>query len=289
MTEKDIPTSTRHPRISPLRYPGGKAVLYPRLRKLIQDMGLRDCTYVEPYAGGVGAGLGLLVTGQVKRVVINDLDPAIYSFWKTIQDNPGWLTKRISKADLTVTEWRKQREIYKQGDTTRTAELGFATFYLNRTNRSGVLNAGPIGGFDQTGHYKIDARFNRENLCKRIRTLAMYSESIIPMSKDGIEVINEYSTKDDVFIYADPPYFEKAKSLYLNAFNDQDHISLADVLNSHPRSPWLLTYDNVPQVATLYENRRRQRFTLNYSANRVGKATEIAVFSDSLPITLGQW
>lgn len=281
--------STRRPRISPLRYPGGKAALYPRLRKLIRDMNLTECTYVEPYAGGVGAGLGLLVTGQVKRVVINDLDPAIYSFWKTVQNNPGWLIQKIRKADLTVNEWRKQHEIYKSGDTTRTAELGFATFYLNRTNRSGVLNAGPIGGFEQTGNYKIDARFNRENLCERIRILALYSDDIFPMSKDGIKVIDEFSNTDNSFIYADPPYFQKAKSLYLNAFNDKDHKTLARVLNSHPHSPWLLTYDNVPQVATLYGDRRRQKFTLNYSANRVTKATEIAVFSDSLPIILGQW
>lgn len=275
--------STLRPRVSPLRYPGGKSALYPRLRKLIRDMGLAGCTYVEPYAGGVGAGLGLLATGQVERVVINDLDPAIYAFWATVQSDPGWLIEQIRKTELDVNEWRRQREIYQSADTSRRSELGFATFYLNRTNRSGVLNGGPIGGLDQSGNYKIDARFNREGLAERIRILSLYSDNIIPTSQDGIEIIEKYAKQDNTFIYADPPYFEKAGSLYLNAFSPDDHTALARVLNSYADRPWLLTYDNVPQVAKLYRDRRRRKFELNYSAHRVGKATEIAVLADLLP------
>lgn len=275
--------STLRPKISPLRYPGGKSALYPRLRKLIRDMGLAGCTYVEPYAGGVGAGLGLLVTGQVERVVINDLDPAIYAFWATVQSEPSWLIEQIYKTKLDVNEWRKQREIYQSVDICRRSELGFATFYLNRTNRSGVLNGGPIGGLDQSGSYKIDARFNRDGLAERIRILSLYSDKIIPTSQDGIEVIEEYSRQHSTFIYADPPYFEKAGSLYLNAFGLADHASLARVLNSHADRAWLLTYDNVPQIAKLYGKRRRRKFELNYSAHHVGKAVEIAILSDCLP------
>ncbi len=283
MSSAGITISTRRPRVSPLRYPGGKSALYSRLRKLIRDMDLAGCTYVEPYAGGVGAGLGLLVTGQVERVVINDLDPAIHAFWATVQSDPGWIVEQVRRVELDVSEWRRQREIYTAADTSDLAKLGFATFYLNRTNRSGVLNGGPIGGLDQTGNYKIDARFNRDGLAERFRILSLYSDSIVATSRDGIEVIDEYATRDDTFIYADPPYFEKAGSLYLNAFAAEDHEALARVLNKHMDAPWLLTYDNAPQVAELYGARRRREFELNYSAHRVGKATEIAVLSDALP------
>lgn len=283
MSASVIGVSTRRPRISPLRYPGGKSALYSRLRKMIRDMDLAGCTYVEPYAGGVGAGLSLLVTGQVERVVINDLDPAIHAFWTTVQSQPGWLIERIHKTELDVTEWRRQREIYIAADNSDLSQLGFATFYLNRTNRSGVLNGGPIGGLDQTGNYKIDARFNRDGLAERIRILSLYADNIVPTSRDGIEVISEYALKDDVFIYADPPYFEKAGSLYLNAFSATDHEDLARVLNSVADRPWVLTYDNAPQVAELYAARRRREFELHYSAHRVGKATEVAVLSDSVP------
>ena len=273
---------TRRPRVSPLRYPGGKAALYTRLRKLIRDSDLAGCTYVEPYAGGAGAGLGLLVTGQVSRVVINDLDPAIHAFWKTVVEEPDFLMAQIRAVELDVVEWRRQREIYSAADEADSAALGFATFYLNRTNRSGVLNGGPIGGLDQTGNYKIDARFNRVALAERIRILSLYAESITATCRDGIDVITEYAAQADTFIYADPPYFEKAGSLYMNAFKAEDHENLARVLNNVPNAPWLLTYDNVSRVGELYKERRRRQFELSYSAHRVIRATEIAVLSDFL-------
>lgn len=268
--------------VSPLRYPGGKGALYSRLRSLIRDSGLAGCTYVEPYAGGAGAGLGLLVTGQVERVIINDLDPAIYAFWAALIDDPEGLMRKIENVDLSVKEWRRQREVYLNGERSDIHALGFATFYLNRTNHSGVLNGGPIGGHDQSGTYKIDARFNRAELIERIRVLSLYADKMSVTARDGVDVIRQYSRDKNTFIYADPPYFEKAGSLYLNAFSATDHNRLAQTLNRHAQGTWLLTYDNVPQVHALYDSRRRRLFELHYSAHRVTKATEIAVLSDSV-------
>lgn len=288
-SESVVRRTSRRPRISPLRYPGGKAALYSRLRKVIRDGDLAGCTYVEPFAGGAGAGLSLLVTGQVSRVVVNDLDPAIHAFWSMLIDDPEYLIERILGVELSVAEWKSQREIYRAADAQRLRELGFATFYLNRTNRSGVLNGGPIGGLDQAGNYKIDARFNRKGLVERVRILALYADRITATSRDGADVIREYAEKQDTFIYADPPYFEKAGSLYLNAFELKDHAALAEVLNDVSNSNWLLTYDNVPQVGELYAARRRRTFELNYSAHRVTRATETVVLSDSLPDVPDGW
>ncbi len=279
---KMSPVSARRPIISPLRYPGGKSALYPRLRQMIRDNGMAGCTYVEPYAGGAGAALGLLVTGQVESVVLNDLDPAIYAFWRTLVEAPEYLTRMINKAILNVSEWRKQQNIYLAADMRRPERLGFATFYLNRTNRSGILNGGPIGGMDQTGNYKIDARFNRPELIERIRVLALYRQHIQVSSSNGQEVFRQFAQRHNTFIYADPPYFEKAGSLYLNNFQAAEHASLAKVLNAKPNSTWVLTYDAVPQVDALYPDRRRYTFELNYSARDVRKATESVVLSDSL-------
>lgn len=274
---------------SPLRYPGGKGALYSRLRRLIRSSDLSGCTYVEPYAGGVGAGLGLLVTGQVERVVINDLDPAIYAFWATLVDDPEGLIEKIATAKLSVAEWRRQREIYLDQEGDDLAVRGFATFYLNRTNHSGVLNGGPIGGLDQTGKYKIDARFNRAELSERIRVLGLYAEKIEVCAEDGVSVIKRHGRRKNTFIYADPPYFEKAGSLYLNAFAAKDHERLATALNKLAGRSWLLTYDDVPQVHELYAERRRRSFELHYSAHRVTAATEIAVFSDSVSEVATDW
>jgi DNA adenine methylase len=241
-------------------------------------------TYVEPYAGGAGAALGLLITGQVNRVVVNDLDPTVYAFWRSVVRQPEEFARLTSEAVLSVDEWRRQRSIYLSAKRSDYLPLGFATFYLNRTNHSGALNGGPIGGINQTGNYKIDARFNKAMLLERLRLIAMYATRITVLKKNGLDIIAQYAGQDKTFVYADPPYFEKAGSLYMNSFAPEDHAELADCLNAHPSNSWLLTYDNVPQVASLYPNRRRQTFTLNYSARRVMKATEIMVLSDELTV-----
>lgn len=272
------------PRVSPLRYPGGKAGLYPTLRSAIRRNGLAGCTYVEPYAGGAGAALALLLTGQVGRIVINDLDPAVAAFWHTLVAEPEYILRRIRRAKLNVSEWHRQKEIYVAANTDDQAALGFATFYLNRTNRSGVLNGGPIGGLDQTGSYKIDARFNKDTLCERIRTISLYAEKISVSCRDGAAVIRQYSRSSRSFIYADPPYFEKAGSLYLNAFETKDHEALASVLNERADKNWLLTYDDVPRVRELYPERKRQTFDLHYSAHRVVKTKEVMVYSDAISV-----
>lgn len=269
--------------ISPLRYPGGKGALYSRLKSFIRANGLTAGTYVEPYAGGAGAALALLVTGQVQRIVINDLDPAVFAFWSAVVAEPVRFSERLTKAELTVKEWSRQKELYLD-PSADPFELGFATFYLNRTNRSGVLNGGPIGGMDQTGNYKIDARFNKEALAERIRVIGLHAPKISVTNTDGIKVIKKHARRPSTFIYADPPYFDKAGSLYLNSFDDSDHAKLAECLNGYADAKWMLTYDNVPQVKDLYLDRRSLLFSLNYSAHRVVKTQEIMVFSDGLTV-----
>lgn len=280
--EAVTPSTHRRLNISPLRYPGGKGALYSRLKQLIRDSDLCGCTYVEPYAGGAGAGLSLLVSGQVERVVINDLDPAIHAFWQLLVGYPDVLITRIMSTPLDVNEWRRQKAIYSVGRGAGVEDLGFATFFLNRTNRSGVLNAGPIGGLDQSGAYKIDARFDREMLVERIRILKLFAPNIAVLSLDGVEVISEFAGQPNTFIYADPPYFEKAGGLYMNSFRASDHEVLAQTLNGVADSPWLLTYDNVEAVHRLYPERRRSLFELCYSANGASRAQEIAVVSDAM-------
>lgn len=269
--------------ISPLRYPGGKGSLYSTLKDFVRANSLTSGTYVEPYAGGAGAALALLVTGQVQRIVINDLDPAVHAFWSSLVSQPERFSERIKKVDLTVKEWSRQKEVYV-GRSSDPFELGFATFYLNRTNRSGVLNGGPIGGMDQTGNYKIDARFNKEALVERVRVIGLHSRRISVTNVDGLKVIKKHARRPNTLIYADPPYFEKAGSLYLNSFGEKDHENLAECLNQHADAKWVLTYDNVPQVHELYANRRSSNVSLNYSAHRVVKAQEIMVLSDGLAI-----
>lgn len=264
---------------SPLRYPGGKAALAGFFGDLIGRLGIQSATYVEPYAGGAGAGIALLRRDMVQHLVINDIDPAVYCFWVALVGQPGEFAARIMDTPLDVDEWRLQKEIYRTADESDPLALGFAFFYLNRTNRSGILNAGPIGGVNQNGNYKIDARFNRDQLAERVAAIGALASRITVLSLDGMSVAQRYIATPSAFVYIDPPYVDMGGSLYLNAFTYRDHADLADQLDRHPDGNWVVTYDPSDFIRRLYQHHEIREYQLSYSAHRTGKARELLIAS----------
>ncbi|PPG54524.1 DNA methyltransferase [Rathayibacter sp. AY1E9] len=274
-----ITASRRYGTWSPLRYPGGKASLAGVFADVIQKLGLTDAKYVEPYAGGAGAGLALLREGLVEELVINDFDPAVHAFWHSITHSTEDLLQMLELTPITIPEWLRQREIYRRRDTSDLLALGFAFFYLNRTNRSGVLTGGVIGGLRQTGTYKIDARFNKVTLRNRIAALGELRDRITVADHDGRTVIRDYGNDRNVFMYIDPPYVGAGTRLYLNAFDARDHADLATVIRDAHDAHWLMTYDIAPLIINLYRDFHVRQYELNYSARHPGKASELMITS----------
>lgn len=270
---------------SPLRYPGGKAALAGFFADMIGELGLRDCTYVEPYAGGAGAGVALLREGLVSGLVINDIDPAVHAFWHSVTEDNAAFVDWVKRVPLTIAEWRSQRDVY-QSRTRDPQALGRAFFYLNRTNRSGILRAGVIGGQDQNGAYKIDARFNRETLARRLSEIGDLSESIEVSALDGRSVIDRFASDDNAFLYIDPPYVQAGGRLYLNAFDARDHQALAQAVDRIDGAHWLVSYDVSPFISQLYAKHFQASLELNYSARHPGKAAELIVASRSVSAAL---
>ena len=268
---------------SPLRYPGDKAGLTNFFFYVIDNNQISNCTYIEPFAGGAGAALTLLFLEKVQKIVINDLDKSIYAFWKAILCNTDRFLEKIIETDITIEEWHKQREIYKNKRSSL-FNRGFSTFFLNRTNRSGIIEARPIGGMDQRGKWKIDARFNKSNLIERIERIALFKSRISVFNLDGIELMKQVHKKPNILIYIDPPYFENGSSLYLNHYKKHNHIELSCFLNSNPNFNWLLTYDNVPEIIALYPKRRKIKFNLNYHVSKPKKCQEILIKSDNITL-----
>jgi DNA adenine methylase len=269
---------------TPLRYPGGKSSLFSFFGSIVERNGLTHVKYVEPYAGGAGAALSLLILRKVDSIVINDLDRAVYAFWKAITEDTDRFIRRIRETPITINEWYRQREVYRQKDTDL-YDLGFATFFLNRTNRSGILDGGVIGGINQTGKWLIDARFNKESLIRKIEIIAEHKQHIEVLNEDGLEVIRRYADVPAVLFYVDPPYYFKGSLLYLNSYNHNDHSRLAELLNSLTDTRWILSYDNVPQVRALYSARAKQyEFSLYYHAHASKQGSEIMVLSDNLEL-----
>lgn len=276
-----ISAARRYGTVSPLRYPGGKAALAGLFADLISDLGIRNCTYVEPYAGGAGAGIALLREGIVARLVINDIDPAVHAFWSQVVDHNTALVDWISEVPLTMAEWHRQRDAYRSTATDQAA-LGRAFFYLNRTNRSGVLNAGVIGGQAQAGRYRIGARFNRETLSERVQAIGDLRKVIEVTAFDGRTVIQRHARRKSSFLYIDPPYVHAGSQLYLNAFEARDHQALAQTVDRIRAAHWLMTYDQSSFIERLYADHFQGQLNLNYSARYPGKASELLIASESV-------
>lgn len=263
--------------LSPLRYPGGKARLAPFIGALVRAQDPVPTRYAEPYAGGAGAALRLLADGVVSHVHVNDANPGLAAFWRTVTDPEGAesLCRLIDQVPVSVDQWHHQRAVYQDGQADDLT-LGFATFYLNRTNRSGILGAWPIGGLEQTGRWKIDARYNKDGLIRRVRAVASMGDRIHVTELDGVEHLRRMGTYgDDVLVYADPPYVEQGDRLYTRTFDAESHRALAGALSSSPFS-WLVTYDDHRDVwGGLYADRRCERFSFAHTAavQHVGKET----------------
>lgn len=268
---------------SPLRYPGGKGKLAPFMGLMINKMNIKNGTYIEPFAGGAGVALMLLMEGYVDDIVINDYDKAIYSVWRAIISESENLVDRILDTPVNIDEWKKQKEIYVEQNKKYSLDLAFATFFLNRTNRSGILKGGPIGGFEQTGNYGIDARYNAEKLVDRIRAIAKYKKHIKVYNKEIVSFIENVLPNygQNSLTYFDPPYFNKGPELYKNFFDKKDHAKIAQLILNGVPGNWIITYDDTPEIIELYKQQCIRRYDLNYSAANTGKSSEVIVFNDN--------
>ena len=271
---------------SPLRYPGGKNKLSKFISNICKLNNING-HYVEPYAGGASVALYLLINKHVKKITINDFDQSIYAFWHSVLYHNLKFCRAINSAELTIENWKRQREIQNRKSTADLFELGFSTFFLNRTNRSGIINAGIIGGLAQKGKYKIDCRFNTDDLSNRIRLIGKHKDNIHLEKLNALDLIDKIQktnrSKNTIF-YFDPPYFLKGQSLYMNSYEPTDHKEVSEKIKKIKNAKWIVSYDNVPEIQQLYKGRGIEKinYSFNHSAYSPREGKEVLFFSPNL-------
>jgi DNA adenine methylase len=271
---------------SPLRYPGGKTCMLELVSSIIKENRLIRPDYAEPYAGGCGLALALLYGGYVDHIHLNDIDHGIWSFWYSVLEHNSDFIELVKNIPVTVKEWHRQKRIASEENLDNPVSLGFATFFLNRTNRSGIIKrAGVIGGFEQKGRYSIDCRFNRENLARRIKRIQSYRTRIHLHRLDAIDFISKKSYfEPNTFFAIDPPYYRKGPYLYTSFYKPEDHAKVADAVRLLEH-PWIITYDMTEEVRGLYRDFRQFEFDIKYSVQSKRIGTELLIASRGLQLT----
>lgn len=269
---------------TPLRYPGGKGRLTQYMGRIIEMNGLIDGHYVEPFAGGAGIAISLLFLEYVRKIHLNDVNPSVHAFWTAVLDHTDDLCRLIKDTPVTMDEWRRQHAVQRQSDKLSILDLGFSTFFLNRTNRSGIISGGVIGGKEQTGAWKLDARYNKDDLIQRIDRIAAFRSRIALTRMDAAEFIRSHlpTIPAKALVYLDPPYYVKGQGLYQNHYRHEDHAGIAALVRASIKQRWIVSYDNHAAIRELYVDLRQEEFALHYSANNRFKGSEVMIFQDGL-------
>jgi DNA adenine methylase len=270
---------------TPLRYPGGKGRLGPWIAEIMRYNRISGGWYIEPYAGGAGAALFLLTQGYVDHIVINDADPIVHAFWKAATERNAELLAMIQKTPVTMDTWHRQREIVAAPGKHNVVEVAFATFFLNRTNRSGILTAGVIGGKAQTGNYKLDARYNVADLMNRIKTIGAYRCRMTVLGIDALDLLTDVAPgfPQECLVYLDPPYYVKGSLLYRNHYVHDDHAAIAERV-ADASYPLIVTYDDCPEVRQLYSTFDATNFELHYSTHSARPLTSEVLFYKNIDL-----
>ncbi|WGS40529.1 DNA adenine methylase [Burkholderia sp. JSH-S8] len=274
------------PYYTPLRYPGGKGKLSTFVKAIFRENNLVGGDYVEPYAGGAGIAIELVVQEYADHVHINDLDPAVWAFWHSVLHETDALCALIHETPITIDTWRSQRQLQSDPQGASILEVGFSTFFLNRCNRSGILGAGVIGGLKQDGKWKLDARFNKEELVERIRLIARHRDQISLTNMDAVALLDTLAPRlpSSSFIYLDPPYYVKGGDLYEHHYTHYDHQLVSEAVRRLDNVAWMVSYDDVPQIHALYTGFECMQYTLSYTAQARCRGSEAIFFSPDLSV-----
>lgn len=269
---------------SPLRYPGGKTQLAPFIIEILRENDLFYGSYIEPFAGGCGIAWKLLLDAYVSEIHINDIDPSIYAFWASVLRRADDLCELIETTPVTIEMWHKQKSVQENGRA-RQLERGFSTLFLNRTNRSGILKGGVIGGKRQESAYPLDCRFNKPDLQRKIQRIAKYKDQVTLTKIDAENFILDALPKlpKKALVNIDPPYYSKGRDLYCSFYEHEDHARLAKVIPKI-RQHWIVTYDNAPEIQRLYKKFPSINLSLNYSAQIKRVGVELMVIDPKLKL-----
>lgn len=266
---------------SPLRYPGSKSRLVDYFSAVVKNNLLLGSCFYEVYAGGGSISLGLLEKELVSHATLVELDPLVYAFWRSVKDNPEGLCKKLQAVEVSLKTWKNYQKYLAPDALDRfdTLDLGLAGLFFNRTNFSGIIGAGPIGGMNQNSDYKLDCRFNKERLAGQILSVAALKNRFSVVNADAISFLTRREQSlngEHCLVYLDPPYYKQGRKLYRYNYAHEQHKRLADFI-TQKTYPWIVSYDPHPKIKEFFAGQKIKTVSLDYAVKQSRKAKELLI------------
>ncbi len=244
------------PQLSPLRYPGGKTWLVPRIRRWLESLEHRPDVFVEPFAGGAVASLTAVMEGLADRAALCEIDPDIARLWRCIIGESERLAEMVEGFDATPDNVRAALAETSEDE----ARAAFKTLVRNRVNRGGILAKGASAMRAGENGNGVASRWYAKTLAARIRAIGRFAHRLDVLQGDGMSLIAHYRDNRSAAFFVDPPYTAAGKRAGRRLYdhNEIDHEALFQSMAA-VKGPFMMTYDQNAEVIGLA---RRHGFCL---------------------------
>lgn len=248
-----------------ITYMGGKHYM---LKEIIGLLDYSKESYIELFGGSAKV---LLNKPPHKSEIYNDLDSEIFNLWWVCKYKSDEFKKELD----SLIDCEDLFYYYKNLKPSNEVEKAVRTFYLYNCSMNSL---GTHYAIRYTGRSTLASKIDSvHKIFDRFKNVQLYN-------KDFRCVLEEIKDKEDVMLYADPPYYG-AEKYYNCGFGKNEHKILAEYLNNakysamvsyyyfdgieelYPPNKWKYLRFSKIKTSSPYRAKSEELLILNYDAN----------------------
>jgi DNA adenine methylase len=218
-------------------------------------------SYIELFFGSGGMFFN---KPQSKYNICNDIDNEVYNLWSVMQTNSDELRDEIEQLPMHNTLWNDYKNKKVENPILK------AALFLMYSNFSYM-------GKGDTMRFTLNSN-SKKILLQRFHFTISKIKNVLFMCNDFRNVLSRISftciEMGNVFIYADPPYFETAQ--YSNKFTEQDTVDLFEMLVNSKIKFAISEFDN-KKIIELSNSYNLNIITIGERRNMKNRRTEVLI------------